>query len=84
MGRYIRLNAAKKVAQVRYGDSIVPGEMASDVGKVGQLYKAATGAFADVEKPEPVYDTVATIAAMQEQLTRIGATLDLLLAQIKK
>lgn len=35
--RYIRLNGINKITSIRYGESIVNGEIESELGELGQL-----------------------------------------------
>ena len=54
MNRYIRLDENGKVIAIRYGSEIVPGEIQSDTGELGQIMQP-DGTFIDAE-PEPVIE----------------------------
>ena len=51
MNRYITLNAENKVIGIRWGKSIVEGEIQSETGELGQIYNK--GNFVDDTTPEP-------------------------------
>lgn len=44
MNRYIILDSYNKIISIRYGSSIVFGEVQSDIGEIGQI-KQADGTF---------------------------------------
>jgi len=52
MNRYIKLDSNNKVIAVRYGPSIVEGEIQSDTGEIGQIMQP-DGTFIDDPTPLP-------------------------------
>lgn len=49
--RYIRLNETNKIIAIRYGESIVDGEVQSETGDLGQL-RQQDGSF--INDPTPI------------------------------
>jgi hypothetical protein len=68
MLRFIKLDANNKVKSVRKGDFIVPGEIQSDIGDVGQIMQA-DGTFVTPEpEAQPYIPNNAEIAQMISDL----------------
>lgn len=59
MNRYIKLDSNNKVISIRYGQSIVEGEIQSDIGELGQI-RQSDGTFITPEPtsvtPEPTLE----------------------------
>lgn len=67
--RYIILDKSNKVIGVRFGSSIVDGEIESAQGELGQQY--VDGKFIDVPiEPQPIVETTAEKLARLEQLVQ--------------
>jgi hypothetical protein len=73
--RYITLNESNEVVAVRYGASIVEGEIESEGGKLGQKLEKDKG-FVDVKKEAKVI--------ILSQLDRIEEKIDALLSKLGK
>ena len=53
LNRYIALNGNNnRVIAIRYGSSIVDGEIASDIGEIGQIMQS-DGTFINDSAPQP-------------------------------
>lgn len=52
MGRYIKLDKNNKVISIRFGPSIVEGEIESETGALGQIMQP-DGTFIDDPTPQP-------------------------------
>jgi hypothetical protein len=76
MGRYIRIEN-DKVVSIRQGKSIVPGEIESKAGEIGEVL--VNGKF---EKPEPVIpakpDAATVLAECKALLTMLADKLNAL------
>lgn len=68
--RYIKLNEQNKVMSIRFGESIVDGEIQSDLGELGQIQQV-DGIFVDDTTPvipQPYTPTNIEIAQMISDL----------------
>jgi hypothetical protein len=76
MGRYIRIEN-DKVVSIRQGKSIVPGEVESETGEIGEIF--TNGKFekpAPAEKAKP--DAATVLAECKALLTMIAEKLNAL------
>lgn len=73
--RFIILDENKKVISVRYGASIVDGEIQSDLGENGQIQQADGSFVTPTPAPQPAPITLEELQA--NQLTIMNAIADL-------
>lgn len=79
--RYITLNENKKVIAIRYGQSIVNGEIESELGEIGQIVQA-DGTFIDDDTPLPVQPNIPTNTEIAQMISDLQA--DLMIAGVIK
>ena len=58
MNRFITLNEENKVVSIRWGKSIVEGEVESETGELGQIYNKGNFVVDTTPPPEPTLDPV--------------------------